>query len=214
MAGNKKTRKKAPGRNFKRRGDHVTAVLNRAIEKFYIMGDMNHAPASFHVNEINTHLKPNDAAIALGQFTTFAFKDPRAWMFAVYHFFNVNGNIEVIPTQMTIEDTTLAEVGDLAEENIKLLKDSIIGSEPHLTEDNYIFYGYYINYAEKIRMDKMEEDIISVLFKVNNDFTDIKEHKVQCTTDKIIKAIGAEKFKLIDNDKYKTNMELVSEELA
>ena len=185
---------------------HISAVLNAAMHKFYVMGDMNHSPASFHISEINSRLKGMDLKIALQQVTQFLYSERKLWHFAVFHFFDVDGKLEVIPTNMKIENTLLNEVGDDAEENIRLLKESIIDSEPGLTEENYIFYGYYINYGSDLLMSAMEEDIIAAFLKVNNDFTDIKPNVVTCTAEKILRAIANEKFSLVNSKALSTNM--------
>ncbi|QZA70659.1 hypothetical protein AH04_184 [Erwinia phage AH04] len=185
---------------------HVAAALNSAINKFYIIGDMNHDPMSFHTSQVNMTLKGLALKIGLQEMTKFFYKERRNWMFAVYHFFKVDGKMEVVPSIMRIEDALLNEVADAAEENIQLLKDSIIGTDEGLTEENYVFYGYYINYEDGLRMDLMEDDIINSLFKVNNDFEEIKPEVRTCTAEKVLRAIAGEKFSLANSHAIKTNM--------
>lgn len=205
MAGNNKAPRKKHGVR-RTRSKHIAAVLNTAVHKFYIMGDMNHDPMSFHINDIKMHLKGIDIKIALEEVVKFFYKEPREWVFAVYHFFEVDGKIQVVPTIMKLQDVLLNEVGDAAEENIKTLKDSIIGTEDVLTEENYIFYGYYINYGDNLRMDLMEDDIIKALLKVNKDLTEIKPEVQTCTADKILFAIAGEKFSMANSSALQTEM--------
>lgn len=185
---------------------HVAAALNNAINKFYIIGDMNHDPMSFHTSQVNMALKGLALRIGLQEMTKFFYKERRNWVFAVYHFFKVDGKMEVVPSIMRIKEALLNEVADAAEENIQLLKDSIIGSDDGLTEENYVFYGYYINYEDGLRMDLMENDIISSLFKVNNDFDDVKSEICTCTAEKVLRAIAGEKFTLANSGALKTKM--------
>lgn len=186
--------------------NHIKAVLDSVINKFYIIGDMNHDPMSFHTSQVNMMLKGTALKIGLQELTKFLYSERRKWIFAVYHFFKVDGRMEVIPSIMRIEDALLNEVADAAEENIQLLKSSIIGSDDGLTEENYVFYGYYINYEDGLRMDLMENDIISSLFKVNKDFEEIKPEICTCTAEKILRAIAGEKFTLVNSHALKTKM--------
>lgn len=203
--------KSKPARNKKyqpisAKSRHISAVLNNAMSKFYVMGDMNHNPMSFHTGQINAMLKGIDLKIGLEEMTKFLYSQRKLWHFAVYHFFKVEGKIEVIPSIMRIEDALLNEVADAAEENIKLLKESIIDSDDGLTEENYVFYGYYINYGPDLRMDLMEEDIIKVLLKVNNDLVDVNPEVSTCTAEKVLQAIAKEKFSLVNSDALSTEM--------
>jgi hypothetical protein len=186
--------------------NHVKAVLDSAIQKFYIIGDMNHDPMSFHTSEVNMMLKGTALKIGLEQMTKFFYGDRRTWVFAVYHFFKVDGKMEVIPSIMQMEDALLNEVADAAEENIKLSKESIIAGDDGLKEEDYVFYGYYINYEDGLRMDLMEDDIINSLFKVNNDFEEIKPEVCTCTAEKVLRAIANEKFSLANSHALKTTM--------
>lgn len=204
MAGNKKSRKKYSP--LRKKSQHVAAVLNTAMHKFYIMGDMNHDPMSFHVSDLKLHLKGVDLKIALEEMTKFFYSERREWVFAAYHFFNINGKTEVVPTIMKIGDSLLNEIGDSAEEYISQLKESVMDPDNGFTEENYIFYGYYINYGDNLRMDLMEDDIIKALLKVNKDLTDIKPERAICTAEKILFAIADEKFSLANSAALKSHM--------
>lgn len=204
MAGNKTTRKKKGG-SGRRMSKHIAAVLNHVMDKFYIMGDMNHSPTSFHTSGLNLHLKGMDLVIALQEMMKFLYGERKQWTFAVYHFFKIDGKIEVIPSLMRIDDSLLNEVADNAEDNIKLLKDSVMDEEEGLTEENYIFYGYYINYGEHLRMDLMEQDIITALMKVNGDLVSVNPEVETCTAEKILRSISNEKFSLVNSNSLKTD---------
>ncbi len=204
MAKTKATRKKySPLRN---KAQHVTNVLNRAMHNFYMMGDMNHDPMSFHISDVKLHLKGFDKDLALQEVCKFLYGEKRTWVFAVYHFFQIGDQLEVVPTVMTLGDTDLREVADSAQENIKLLKDSVMNPEDGFTEENYVFYGYYINYGDNLLMAEMEQDIITALFKVNNDLTDIKPEIAECNAEKVLRAIAGEKFSIANSGALKTTM--------
>lgn len=188
---------------------HISNVLNTAMHKFYIMGDMNHDPMSFHISDIKANLKGIDLEIALGEVCKFLYGEKRDWVFAVYHFFNIDGKIEVIPSIMKVGETDLREVADAAEVNIKLLKDSILDPDEGLSAENYMFYGYYINYGDNLRMDLMENDIISAFMKVNNDFENISTEVVECNAEKVLRAIAGEKFSIINSQALTTSMQEV-----
>lgn len=205
MAGNKKsTRKK--GSPIRRKSAHISTVLNAAMHKFYIMGDMNHDPMSFHISDIKLHLKGFDRELALQEVCKFLYGEKRHWVLAVYHFFKIDGKLEVVPTVMTFGDTDLREVADSAEEHIATLKDSVIDMEDGHTEENYLFYGYYMNYGDNLRMDLMEDDIIQAFLKVNNDLTDIKSEVAKCSAEKVLRAIAGEKFSITNSHALKTAM--------
>lgn len=205
MAGNKKSPRKKYAQ-LRKRSQHVSAVLNKAIHHFYIMGDMNHSPMSFHISDLKLHLKGADLKLALEEMTKFFYAQRQEWVFAVYHFFRIDGKLEVVPTIMRIGDSLLNEIGDGAEEYIDQLKESVMDPDNGFTEENYIFYGYYINYGSDIRLDLMEDDIIKALLKVNKDLTDIKPERVTCTANKILLAIAEEKFSLINSAALKSHM--------
>jgi len=205
MAGNTKSPRKKYS-PIRKKQQHISAVLNTAMHKFYLMGDMNHDPMSFHISDLNLYLKGIDLRIALQEMTKFFYAERREWVFAVYHFFRIDGKLEVVPTIMTISDSLLNEVGDCAEEYIDQLKASVIDPDNGFTEENYVFYGYYINYGDNLRMDLMEEDIIAAFLKVNKDLTDIKPERVPCTADKILFAIAKEKFSAVNSESLKSHM--------
>lgn len=205
MAGNKKSPRKK-GAVLRRKSNHISNVLNTAMHKFYIMGDMNHDPLSFHISDIKMHLKGVDLNLALQEVCKFLYGEKRTWVFAVYHFFEVGGKLDVVPTIMKLADTDLREVADSAEENIRILKDSVIDNEDGHTEENYVFYGYYINYGDNLLMDEMEADITSALFKVNKDLTEIKPEIAVCNAEKVLRAIAGEKFSLVNSNALKTHM--------
>lgn len=193
----------------RRKAKHIEAVLNRAMGKFYIIGDMNHGPMSFHVSDIKLHLKGQDREIALQEMCKFLYGEEREWVLAVYHFFKIDGKIEVVPTVMKLGNTLLQEVADDVEDHISTLKDSVIDDEDGFTKENYLFYGYYINYGAELRMDLMEDDIIKALLQVNNDLTDVNPNVVTCSAEKVLRAIAGEKFSLTDSSALQTNFKEV-----
>lgn len=213
MAGNKKNvRKKSSV--VRRKTQHIQRVINTAMHKFYMLGDMNHKPMSFHISDIKLHLNGIDRDIALQEVCKFLYGEKRTWIFAVYHFFKVDGKLEVIPSIMRLDDSDLREVADAAQENIAQLKDSVIDSDDGLTAENYLFYGYYINYdiGNNLRMDLMEEDIITAFLKVNNDLDNVKPDVVECNAEVVLRAIAGEKFSITNSFAMKTTMQEEVEE--
>lgn len=205
MATNKKSPRKK-GCAIRRKSQHISNVLNHAINRWYLIGDMNHDPMSFHTSELNMYLKGIDLSIALQEMTKFFYGQRREWIFAVYHFFKVDGDIQVVPTQVTIQDALLNEVADAAEDHIKTLKESIIDVDDDHTEENYFFYGYYLNFGDGLAMEKMEDDIIDALFKVNNDLSDVKPEVCVCNAEKVLRAIAGEKFSSTNSNAKVTKM--------
>lgn len=206
MAGNKKSPRKKKHSVMRAKTNHITTVLNTAMHKFYMLGDMNHDPASFHISDIKMHLKGFDLNVALQEVCKFLYGEKRTWVFAVYHFFEVDGKLEVVPSVMTLADTDLREVADAAQENIRILKDSVIDGDEGHTEENYKFYGYYINYGDNLLMGEMEQDIISALLKVNKDLTEVKPEISECNAEKVLRAIAGEKFSLVNSQAMKSHM--------
>lgn len=205
MAGSKAPRNKKYT-STKRTSVNVSTILNRVLNKWYVIGDMNHDPKSFHTGELNVFLKGRDLVVALQEMAKFFYDRRQEWVFAVYHFFKVDGKIEVVPSVMRIQNTTLNEMADQAEDNIRQLKESVIDVEDDHTEENYIFYGYYLNFGGDIRLDLMEEKIIESLYKVNNDLESIRPEIVPCTAEKVLRSIVGDKFVLSNPKALSTSM--------
>lgn len=204
MAKSAKTRKKySPIRN---KAVHITNVLNRAMHNFYMMGDMNHDPMSFHVGDVKLHLKGADRNLGLQEVCNFLYGERRTWVLGVYHFFNIDDKMDVVPTIITLSDSLLNEVADSVEEYIAASKEAVLDPEDGHTEENHIFYGYYINYGDNLRMDLMEQDIVSAFMKVNNDFENVKPEVCECSAEKVLRAIAGEKFSIAGSNTLKTNL--------
>ncbi|EBY9763958.1 hypothetical protein D5W64_12665 [Salmonella enterica subsp. enterica serovar Saintpaul] len=205
MAKQKKPRNKtyAP---LRARVKHVQTILNHAISKFYMIGDMNHVPTSFHLSDVQLHLKPADAVIAYQEVAKFLYGENRPWGVGIYHFFDIEGSIDVVPAVIQMDDTNLREVALAIEDHIASTKAAIIESDDCYTEDSHIFYGYYINYGDNLSWDAMEGDIIEAFMKVNNDLSDIKPEVVKCTPDLVLEALRNEKFTPANTMALKTEM--------
>lgn len=188
------------------RTKHIQNVLNNAINKFYMIGDMNHDPMSFHVSDIKMQLKGGDLGIALSELTKFFYGEKRHWAIGIYHFFNIEDKLEVVPTIVKLDEVDLREVAEVVDVNVKLAKEAILDPEEGFTEENHIFYGYYINYGNNLSWDAMEADIIKAFMKVNQDFENIKPEICECTAEKVLQAIAGEKFSVADSNRLKTSM--------
>lgn len=206
MAKQKKARNKtyAP---LRARVKHVQTVLNHAISKFYMIGDMNHVPMSFHISDVQLHLKPNDAVIAYQELAKFMYGENRPWGIGIYHFFEIDGAIDVVPAVVKLDDTNLREVALVVEDHIVATKAAIIESDDNYTEESHVFYGYYINYGDNLSWDAMEGEIIEAFMKINNDLSDVNPEAVKCTPDLVLEALRVEKFALSSTVDLKTEMQ-------
>lgn len=204
MAKTKATRKKYSP--LRKKAVHVTNVLNRAMHKFYMMGDMNHDPMSFHIADLKLHLKGADRDLALQEVCKFLYGERRTWILAVYHFFKIDDKLDVVPTVITLGESLLNEVADSVEEYIAATKEAVMDPSDGHTEENHIFYGYYINYGDNLLLSEMEQDIISALMKVNKDFADVKPEVCKCDAEKVLRAIAGEKFSLVNSKALSTEM--------
>lgn len=202
---NKKPRNKKFNQ-LRTRTSHITNVLNKAINKFYMMGDMNHDPMSFHVSDIKMHLRGNDLGIALSELAKFFYGEKRHWAIGIYHFFKINDKVEVVPTIIKMDGVDLREVAEVVDVNIQLAKEAIMDPEEGYTEENHFFYGYYINYGDNLSWDAMEPDIIQAFMKVNRDFENVSPDVCTCTAEKVLQAIAGEKFSITDSNRLKTTM--------
>ncbi|QBZ70704.1 hypothetical protein pETSU_123 [Edwardsiella phage pEt-SU] len=197
MANTKATRKKYSP--LRKKAVHVTNVLNRVMHKFYMMGDMNHDPMSFHIADLKLHLKGADRDLALQEVCKFLYAERRTWVLAIYHFFKIDDKLDVVPTVITLSDSLLNEAADSVEEYIRASKEAVMDPSDGHTEENHIFYGYYINYGDNLLLSEMEQDIISALMKVNKDFSDVKPEVCECNAEKVLRAIAGEKFSLVNS---------------
>lgn len=204
MAKSKPTRKKYSP--LRKKAVHVTDMLNRAMHRFYMMGDMNHDPMSFHISDLDFHLKGADRLLALQEVCKFLYNERRTWILAVYHFFKIDDKLDVVPTVITLGESLLNEVADSVEEYIAATKEAVIDPSDGHTEENHIFYGYYINYGDNLLLSEMEQDIISALMKVNKDLTDVKPEVCECNAEKVLRAIAGEKFSLVNSNALTTKM--------
>lgn len=125
----------------------------------------------------------------------------------IYHFFEIDGAVEVVPAVIKMDNTDLREVADSVEQHIADTKAAILDPENGFTEESHIFYGYYINYGDNLSWDAMEGEIIEALMKVNNDLEDIKPEVVTCDSEKVLTALRNEKFSISDTLSLSTNMQ-------
>lgn len=167
----------------------ITQSLNHALGKFYIIGDKNHLPMTFGLCELKNRLKGEDLKIGLEEAMKFLLDTPNTWMIAIYHFFDIDGIVEVIPVTCTVPDFTLGIACDLVPALIEETKVCILETEEYKDlKDYYSHHGYYINYGNDLNFDKMDGDLINAMFTVSKD--------LQMTSDNIPEVNG---YKVLDN---------------
>lgn len=168
---------------------HITQSLNHALGKFYIIGDKNHLPMTFGVCELKNRLKGEDLKIGLEEAMKFLLDTPNTWVIAIYHFFDIDGIVEVIPVTCTVPEFTLGIACDLVPALIEETKACILEKEEYKDlESYYSHHAYYINYGDDLNFDKMDGDLINAMFTVSND--------LQKTSD-IVPVVNG--YKVLDN---------------
>lgn len=206
MAGSKKPRKKySPIRST---GTHIDTVVNRCMSKFHYVGDMNHPPLAYHYGDIALHLKGEAKKVAYEHIHEQLLDKPGPWTLIGYHFFNLNEKIEVIPATIVVPDVTLQDMGDRFEDLLKDLRDSITASDKRFHEGNLAFYGYYLTYGEDLQVDRIEKGMVDSLFKITDDMTNIQPYIVKVDADSLFKALGEDKYTLLNNPNKTTTMVL------
>lgn len=155
---------------------HITQSLNHALGKFYIIGDKNHLPMTFGLCELKNRLKGDDLKIGLEEAMKFLLDTPNTWVIAIYHFFDVDGIVEVIPVTCTVSEFTLGIACDLVPALIEESKVCILEKEEYKElECYYSHHAYYINYGNDLNFDKMDGDLINAMFTVSKDLQKTSE---------------------------------------
>lgn len=168
---------------------HITQSLNHALGKFYIIGDKNHLPMTFGLCELKARLKGDDLKIGLEEAMKFLLDTPNTWVIAIYHFFDVDGIVEVIPVTCTVPEFTLGIACDLVPALIEETKVCILEKEKYKDlECYYSHHAYYINYGNDLNFDKMDGDLINAMFTVSKD--------LQMTSESVPVVNG---YKVLDN---------------
>lgn len=148
----------------------ITQALNYALGKFYVIGDNYHAPMTFGLCELGKRLKGDDLKTAYEEAMKFLLDKPNTWVIAVYHFFNIDGMVEVIPVKCTVPEFTLGIACDLVPALIEETKSGLFETEEYKElMEYYTHSGYYINYGNDLNFDKMDQDLITAFFTVSKD---------------------------------------------
>lgn len=167
----------------------IQGILNKAVSSFYIIGDKNHRPRSFNLQQIRLCLKGIDLSIAINQLIEFFYKREDVWYIIIDHFFRKNDVVEVIPVITTIENAFLNEVGDLTELLIKESKLAVLESYPDLMLEDHFFYGYYISYGDDLLINEIEDGIIETFLEITNQGNNVREETVICNAVSLQNAI-------------------------
>lgn len=206
MAKNSKSRKKSS--MIRRTSNHITAVIQRCIAKFHIIGDMNHLPTAFHYGDIKLHLKGMELKIGLEHANEFLLEKRQSWTFMAIHYFKTEQGIEVIPVVLVKEDTTLGEMGTHGEAMLKECRESVYTSGEGYSDDTLLFYGYYLTYGKDLNIGSVEEQLSTIFLKTTKDLTEISDNVVEITTDKVINALLSDKFHLVNSNALTTELQL------
>lgn len=168
---------------------HITQSLNHALGKFYIIGDKNHLPMTFGLCDLKNRLKGEDLKIGLEEAMKFLLDTPNTWVIAIYHFFDIDGIVEVVPVTCTVPEFTLGIACDLVPALIEETKACILEKEEYKDlECYYSHHAYYINYGDDLNFDKMDGDLINAMFTVSKD--------LQMTSENVPVVNG---YKVLDN---------------
>lgn len=168
---------------------HITQSLNHALGKFYIIGDKNHLPMTFGLCDLKNRLKGEDLKIGLEEAMKFLLDTPNTWVIAIYHFFDIDGIVEVVPVTCTVPEFTLGIACDLVPALIEETKVCILEKEEYKDlECYYSHHAYYINYGDDLNFDKMDGDLINAMFTVSKD--------LQMTSENVPVVNG---YKVLDN---------------
>lgn len=168
---------------------HITQSLNHALGKFYIIGDKNHLPMTFGLWDLKNRLKGDDLKIGLEEAMKFLLDTPNTWVIAIYHFFDIDGIVEVVPVTCTVPEFTLGIACDLVPALIEETKVCILEKEEYKDlECYYSHHAYYINYGDDLNFDKMDGDLINAMFTVSKD--------LQMTSENVPVVNG---YKVLDN---------------
>lgn len=168
---------------------HITQSLNNALGKFYIIGDKNHLPMTFGLCDLKNRLKGEDLKIGLEEAMKFLLDTPNTWVIAIYHFFDIDGIVEVVPVTCTVPEFTLGIACDLVPALIEETKVCILEKEEYKDlECYYSHHAYYINYGDDLNFDKMDGDLINAMFTVSKD--------LQMTSENVPVVNG---YKVLDN---------------
>lgn len=168
---------------------HITQSLNNALGKFYIIGDKNHLPMTFGLWDLKNRLKGDDLKIGLEEAMKFLLDTPNTWVIAIYHFFDIDGIVEVVPVTCTVPEFTLGIACDLVPALIEETKVCILEKEKYKDlECYYSHHAYYINYGDDLNFDKMDGDLINAMFTVSKD--------LQMTSENVPVVNG---YKVLDN---------------
>ena len=168
---------------------HITQSLNHALGKFYVIGDKNHLPMTFGLCDLKNRLKGEDLKIGLEEAMKFLLDTPNTWVIAIYHFFDIDGIVEVVPVTCTVPEFTLGIACDLVPALIEETKVCILEKEEYKDlECYYSHHAYYINYGTDLNFDKMDGDLINAMFTVSKD--------LQMTSENVPVVNG---YKVLDN---------------
>lgn len=184
----------------KQRVRNIHYVLNRALGKFFIIGDRNRLPMSFHLSDMHLQLKGTELRQAKEQMIEFFFQKEQTWNICFYHYFRYDEQfIEVTPVLCTLENTTLGITCDYVNSLAKATRELIIASGEH-DEEAYETYAYQINFGgDNLNFDKMDPQFIEGFLKITKDLsTSDKTQEVIVNGFTIVDQISNEKFSLTD----------------
>lgn len=216
MAGKSKPRKPVKAKPVQQanRSNVIKHAVNQAVGKFYVVGDQAHMPISFGIADLALRLRNPDLNLAKKLCFEFLFEESNSWVITIYHFFNHDGVINVVPVVGTVEQTTCQEAANIIIPLARESKAEILSTEPLLGfDDDYIGYGYYMTWFNElgVNLDNLDDQLIPSLMKVNKDFQTKIEKEVFFTGEDLVKQIKEEKFSISDSGAIETEYEALPE---
>ena len=160
------------------------------LNKFQIMGDMNHRPTVFHLRELNKYVRPDLRKTAYAHLLKFLLEDRQPWTLMVITFFETKEGIETYPTSTVVPDTNGEEMAGIVESFIAESLNSAIETEGY-TVSQRKFYAYYLNFGGDLNLDHLEEQLTTRFLQVTQDLTAVNpDHIEVCNRQKLIEALA------------------------
>lgn len=180
----------------------ITKFLNQALGAFYVVGDIYHDPMTFGLDSLTKNLYGDNLKTAWRELLEFLFVKPNTWQLEVFHFFDFDGIIEVVPVRGAFPEMTLGVMADLTTAFVTETREVLFEDEFKGMEDKYVHFAYYLNWGDNIDFDHMDPLVTEAFFKVSRDLSVKKtpssisgKHLIDCmvkSPDQIADSVGIE----------------------
>ena len=176
----------------------ISDIISKTLDKMFIFGDKDHEPVSVHLSDFMNMLDSDDSLVVGKILTNFMFGELHDWTVFIYHYFQNNDFIEVVPVVIELNATTLNKIGDTITELCNKSKEELF-KDPEKAgyEDKYKTYSYDIHWGTGFDLDVMNCNYPDNFLKISQDLSFVKvDHEVKVTGDMIIKQIVNDKSNL------------------